>query len=386
MSSRRPKGTGNIRERDGRHQATYSYTDGTGSRQLRSATFDTRTEARAWLNKRLAEVASGRVSDAGGLTVGEYLQDWLGSLGMSQLEENTVAWYRSATTRHIIPALGGVKLSRLSAVQVERFLAEKADHGRLDGTGGLGPASVRRLQVTLHKALDAAVRKGMLTTNPVDHADRPKMPPRDVTENVWTPEQTAAFLKETKTSRLAPLWQTACMTGLRRSELAGLQWGDLDLERGVLSVKRTRTHVDGKTITKGPKSAASRRTVDLDTETVAVIKRWRAAQLEERLRAGTAWEAGEWMFTDEIGVPWRPDSLTKTFVKAAKAAGLPHTDIKGLRHAHATALLGAGVHPKVVQERLGHSSISVTMDIYSSVLPTMQREAVERLTQIMKGP
>jgi integrase len=324
------------------------------------------------------------VSDAGPITVGEYLHHWLGSLGMSQLEANTVAWYRSAAIRHIIPALGGVKLSRLSAVQVEKFLAEKADHGRLDGKGGLGPASVRRLQVTLHKALDAAVRKGMLATNPVDHADKPKLPPRDVTENVWTPEQTAAFLETTKSNRLAPLWRTVCMTGLRRSELAGLQWGDIDLERGVLSVKRARTHVDGKTITKGPKSAASRRTVDLDTETVAVIKRWRAAQLEERLRAGTAWDPGEWVFTDEIGAPWRPDGLTKTFVKAAKATGLPDTDIKGLRHAHATALLRAGAHPKVVQERLGHSSISVTLDIYSSVLPGMQREAVELLASMME--
>ncbi|MCH7583293.1 MAG: site-specific integrase [Acidobacteria bacterium] len=384
MVNRRPKGTGNIRERDGRHQATYSYTDDAGKRRLRSATFDTRTEARKWLNKRLAEVASGRVSDSGGLTVGEYLQDWLGSLGMSQLEANTVAWYRSATTCHIIPALGGVKLSRLSAVQIEAFLAEKADHGRLDGTGGLGPASVRRLQVTLHKALDAAVRKGMLATNPVDFADKPKMPPRDVTENVWTPEETTTFLETTKTDRLAPLWRTATMTGLRRSELAGLQWGDLDLERSVLSVKRARTQVEGKPVVKAPKSAASRRIVDLDTETVAVLKRWKVAQLEERLRAGTAWEPGEWVFADEVGTPWRPDALTRAFQNAAEAGGLPPTDIKGLRHAHATALLSTGVHPKVVQERLGHSSISITMDIYSSVLPGMQREAVELLASMMK--
>ena len=382
---RRPKGTGNIRDREGRYQATYSYTDGTGRRRLRSATFDTRTEARAWLTARLAEVGTGRVPDAGALTVGEYLTDWLGSLGMAQLEAATVSWYRSAVIRHIIPALGAVKLAKLSAVQIEAFLADKAESGRLDGTGGLGAASVRRLQVTLHKALDAAVRKGMLATNPVDHADRPKVPLRDVTENVWTPEQTTAFLEKTKTNRLAPLWRTACMTGLRRSELAGLQWPDIDFDAGVLSVKRARTQVEGKPILKAPKSAASRRAVDLDTETVAVLKRWKVAQLEERLRAGTAWEPGEWVFTDEIGAPWRPDALTRAFQKAAKAGGLPPTDIKGLRHAHATALLRAGVHPKVVQERLGHSSITITMDTYSSVLPGMQREAVELLASMMES-
>ena len=378
---RRPKGTGNIRERDGRYQSTYSSTDGTGRRRLRSATFDTRTEALAWLTTRLAEVGSGRMSDAGALTVGEYLADWLSSLGIAQLEAATISWYHSAAIRHIIPALGSVKLSKLTPVMIEAFLAEKADRGRLDGTGGLGPASVRRLQVTLHKALDAAVRKGMLATNPVDHADRPKMPPRDVTENVWSPEQTATFLETTKSNRLAPLWRTACMTGLRRSELCGLQWRDIDA--GVLSVRRGLTQVDGDPILKGPKSAASRRVVDLDTETATTLKQWKVTQLEERLRAGTAWEPGEWVFTNEVGAPWRPDSLTKTFVRAAKATALPPTNITGLRHAHATALFRAGVHPKIVQERLGHSSISVTMDIYSSVLPGMQREAVELLASMM---
>jgi integrase len=383
--TRRPKGTGNIRDRDGRYQATYSYVDGAGRRRQRSASFDRRTEARAWLTARLAEVGSGRVSDAGALTVGQYLTDWLGSLGVAQLEAATVAWYRFATNRHIIPVLGGVKLSKLSAVQVEAFLAEKADHGRLDGKGGLGSASVRRLHVTLHKSLDAAVRKGMLATNPVDFADKPKMPPRDVTENVWTPEQITAFLDATQTDRLTPLWRTACMTGLRRSELVGLQWPDIDFDAGVLSVKRARVQVAGKTITKGPKSAASRRIVDLDIVTVTVLKRWKVAQLEERLRAGTAWEPGEWVFTNEIGAPWRPDALTRAFQKATKAGGLPPTDIKGLRHAHATALLRAGVHPKVVQERLGHSSITITMDIYSSVLPGMQREAIDRLAAMMEA-
>ncbi len=250
--------------------------------------------------------------------------------------------------------------------------------------GGLGPASVRRLQVTLHKALHAAVRKGLLQVNPADLADKPKIPPRDVTEDVWSPETTAQFLEATAEDRLYPLWRLAAWTGLRRSELAGVQWGDLDLDTAMLSVKRARTQVDGKPVVKGPKTASSRRVVDLDSETVAVMRRWKIAQMEERLRAGSAWEPGEWCFTDEIGAPWRPDALTRVFVSRVKSLGLPPTDVKGLRHAHATALLRAGAHPKVVQERLGHSSISVTMDIYSSVLPGMQREAAERLSAMMQ--
>jgi integrase len=240
----------------------------------------------------------------------------------------TVSWYRSAVIRHIVPVLGTVKLGRLSAVQIEAFLAEKAESGRLDGSGGLGPASVRRLQVTLHKALDAAVRKGLLASNPADLADKPKIPQRDVTETVWAPETMTAFLGATSEDREHPLWHLACWTGLRREELAGLQWSDIDLDTGMLSVRRARTQVDGKPILKGPKSAASRRTIDLDAETVAVLRRWKVAQLEERLRAGTAWEPVEWCFTDEIGAPLRPDGLTLKFVRRVKALGLPGTDIK----------------------------------------------------------
>lgn len=380
---RRPKGTGSIRQRGERYQATYSYTDAKGDRKRRAKTFDTRTAARKWLTEHLAEVESGRVADAGSLTLGEYLSDWLGSLGMAQLAANTVSWYRFAVERHIIPAIGSVRLDRLTATRIEAFLAEKAESGRLDGNGGLGASSLRRLSLTLHKSLDAAVRKGLLTVNPADLADKPKVAPRDVTEDVWSPETIAAFLEATRTDREHPIWHLACWTGLRRAELCGLRWGDVELDAGVLSVRRSRTLVDGMPVVKGPKSAASRRTIDLDAGTVSALRSWKVAQLEERLRAGTAWEAGEWVFTNEVGEPWRPDTLTRALVDRIKGLGLPRTDMKGLRHAHATALLKAGTHPKVVQERLGHASISVTMDIYSSVLPGMQREAVERLAAMM---
>lgn len=203
--TRRPKGTGSVRDKDGRVEAAYSYLDGQGRRKRRSRRFDTRTEARKWLNARLADVEEGRVADAGSITLGQYLDDWLGSLGMAQLEAASVSWYRSAVKRHIVPQLGHVRLDKLTPVMVEAFLAERAASGRLPRKGkdgkpldqpkGLGPSSVRRLQVTLRKALEAAVRKGMLRTNPVDLADKPKLPVRDVTADVWTPDQIATFIE-----------------------------------------------------------------------------------------------------------------------------------------------------------------------------------------------
>jgi integrase len=387
MSSERlprgPKGAGSVRERGDKVEASYSYLDGQGKRRRRSKRFDTRTAARRWLNLRLAEVEENQVADAGRITVGDYMNDWLGSLGMTQLEAATVSWYRSAVLRHIIPSLGAIRLDKLTAAKIEAFLADKAANGRLDGGGGLGAASVRRLQVTLHKALDAAVRKGLLRVNPVDLADKPKMASRDVTADVWTPEQASAFIRAASSDRLAAVWRLAAMTGLRRSETCGLQWGDVDFDGSRPTVRRARVVVDGRTVTKAPKTVRSRRTVDLDAGTVAALREWRRAQLEERLRAGEAWHAGEWVASDEIGRPSNPEYITRRFSEIAWETGLPPITVKQLRHSHATALLVAGESPKVVAERLGHSSISVTLEIYSAVLPTMQKAAIDRLAGMM---
>lgn len=383
--TRRPKGTGSIRERDGRFQATFSFTDATGRRRRSSRLFRTRTDARSWLNERLADVRSGRVARAEDLTVGEYLTDWIESLGRGGLEPTTLTWYRSAVRRHIIPALGTLKLSNLNAIVIEAFLAAKAKSGRLDGGGGLSPASVRRLQVTLHKALDAAVRRGMLASNPADLAEAPKSPQLDGSTDVWSPKQLINFIEASGSDRLAGVWRLAAMTGLRRSEICGLKWSDVDLEARIISVRRAAVVVDGHRYVKSPKTPASRRTVELDKGTALALKEWRTRQLEERLRAGEAWQDGQWVVADELGEPIHPDWLSNLFGRQVAKAGLPRITVRQLRHSHATALLRSGAHPKIVQERLGHSSIRVILDVYSAVLPNMQ-EAVERLANTLGPP
>ncbi|MGA7272300.1 MAG: tyrosine-type recombinase/integrase [Acidimicrobiia bacterium] len=385
MAERRPKGTGSIRERGGQYQATYSFSDATGKRRRRSKLFRTKTEARSWLNARIAEIQAGHYADSGQLTVGQYLSDWLASLDGSGLEPTTRSWYQSAATRHIIPRLGSVKLANLSPVMIEAFLIEKKSKGRLDGKGGLGPSSVRRLRVTLHKALDAAVRKGMLPRNPVDLAETPRMPDNDATVNIWTSQDIVQFVSSTSDDRLAGIWRTAAMTGLRRSELCGLTWPDVDLDQGVLSIRQAVVVINGRRHVKVPKTSASRRTVELDSATTQALRAWRKQQLHDRLLAGEAWHEGEWVVTDELGAPINPEWFSDLFLRLGKQAGLPRITIRQLRHSHATALLKAGVHPKVVQERLGHSSIRVTLDVYSAVMPNMQREAVELLAQTFDG-
>ena len=207
----------------------------------------------------------------------------------------------------------------------------------------------------------------------------------DVTATVWSPEQLGAFLQVAASDRLEGLWRVAAMTGLRRSELVGLSWGDVDLDKGELSVRTAVVQVDGIPVVKGPKTARSRRVVELDRQTVAILRQWRVTQLEERLRAGSAWQAGEWAFTDELGCRLRPDGITYRLQKLCRTAGLPVTTIRGLRHAHATAMLAAGVHPRIAQERLGHASITTTLQTYSAVLPGMQREAVQKLSALIGG-
>lgn len=173
------------------------------------------------------------------------------------------------------------------------------------------------------------------------------------------------------------------MTGLRRSEVCGLQWSDIDLDSDRLSVRRAVVVVGGQPIAKEPKTARSRRSVDLDHGTVATLHEWRRHQLEERLRAGAAWQGGDWVFTNELGQLVNPEWVGKRFRKLVDQEQLPPITMRQLRHSHATALLTAGVHPKIVQERLGHASIAITLDIYSSVLPTMQRNAVDQLAALI---
>lgn len=373
---RRPRGSGSIRPRSGRYEATYSITDASGLRRRRSKIFSTRTAAREWLTAKQAEVDVGKVSNARGMTLGDYLKNWIEALP-DQVEAKTASWYRWAAQKHIVPVLGKVALERVTPLDVGQLLTDKR-------ASGAGSTTIRAIRVTLGKAMGDAARKGLIPTNPVAVADRPKATRTDVTIKVWTPEAIGAFVETIRDDRLSALWRTAAMTGLRRSELCALTWPDLDLDQASLAVRQAVVMVDGHPHLKAPKTAKSRRSVDLDRNSVTVLKQWRRRQIEERLLASEAWGGGDWVFTDQLGHPVNPEWVGKRFRTLVVQSGLPTITMRQLRHSHATALLRAGVHPKVVQERLGHSSIGITLDIYSSVLPTMQREAVERLVALIE--
>lgn len=215
----------------------------------------------------------------------------------------------------------------------------------------------------MHKALGDAVRQGILTRNPAIHAELPRA--ERVQRDTWTADELSKFLARAQQHRLYAAFHLMCSTGMRRSELLGVRWPNLDLETGRLAVVDTVDPVRNKpTLRLGEtKSRRSRRVIALDSRTVAILRDHRKRQNEERLRAGTAWENLDLVFTDELGGMVNPDMFTRTTKRLAQDSGVPAlTPHDAARHTWATLALASGVHPKVVQERLGHSSIAITMD------------------------
>jgi len=201
----------------------------------------------------------------------------------------------------------------------------------------------------------------------------------------WTADEARKFLAATKGDRLGFAWALLLTRGLRRGELCGLRWADVDLDGGVLIVNRTRVVVDGKTIDSTPKTAAGRRPVPLDASLVGIFRSHKARQARERLSAGEAYSDGDYLLANEIGEPYHPDTISQWFDDAIMASGLPRIRLHDSRHTAASLMLAAGVPTKVVSDLLGHASPTITLAIYAHTLPGMAQEAGERLSERLLG-
>jgi integrase len=334
--------------------------------------FATRREAQTAMSKVAVSVEERTHVVSTRLTVREYLtKEWLPAIEHT-VRPTTYRSYVAHVECHILPALGSVQLQKLSPAQINALYARLGRSGKRNGQG-LTALSVRHVHAVLHRALKDAVRWGRLARNPADLADPPRVAAHGHELRTWSAEQLAAFLNSQRDDRLYALWHTLAMTGLRRGESLGLRWEDVDLEAGRLCVRRALVPCDKEVLVSEPKTARGRRVVALDPGTVAVLKGQAARQLQEQQDAG--WTETSLVFTNEDGQALHPWVTSRCFRKTVKEAMLPEIRLHDVRHTHATLALRAGIHPKVVSERLGHATVSITLDTYSHAIPAMQEEA-----------
>jgi integrase len=357
------------------------------TKQVWKAGYRTWREAEAALKEVVSQVDAGAYARPTKQTLGQYLQDdWIPSLDASviggSLKASTAFFYRNLATSYVVPRIGGVMLNRLDAPLLNKLYGDLLARGGRNGRS-LSTTTVHGVHLTLSRALKDAVRWGKLSRNVVSLADPPQAAKPD--KDIWDAEQLRAFASSVAADRLYALWRLAMTTGMRRGELAGLRWVDLDLETGKLTIRATRISVNYKVIDATPKLKSSVRVIGLDPTTVQALKGRRRGQLEERVAWGSAWTDSGLVFTREDGLGLHPERLTRLFQAAARRVGLPVIPLHGLRHSYATAGLEAGVSMKVMSERLGHSSLAITGDLYSHVREQVDQEAAAKTADYIFG-
>ncbi|MDA8144805.1 MAG: tyrosine-type recombinase/integrase, partial [Thermaerobacter sp.] len=333
-------------------------------------TFRTRREAEDWLARVVVDVGDGYA--ATDLTVGQYLDQWLEAI-RATLKPGSVRAY-ATEIRRITDRLGGRSLAKLTTLDVQRMLAALPAEW--------APATRHGVYRVLRAAMRQAVRWGMLPRDPCMGVRVPAARPRDF--SVWTSNEVTRFLAAAAASRYNALFRVALATGMRQGEILGLRWEDVDLKAGVVHVRHTLTWLTHETPRlEEPKTRSSRRQIPLDATTLDMLRTHRKRQLQERLAAGPVWEEHGLVFCTKGGHFVHRQPLQDIMPPLCRKAGVPVIRFHSIRHSHATLLLRAGVSPKVVAERLGHSSIKTTLDVYSHLLPDMQEAAVRVLDDLL---
>jgi integrase len=286
---------------------------------------------------------------------------------------------------HVEPLVGHIPLQKLTANDLDRCYAAMLSDGHQRNGGPLSPRSARFVHSVVRKALSDAMRKGMVTTNVADLADPPAHSACRAPEmTVWSPTELGAFLEAVADHEHALLFRVAAMTGLRRGELGGLRWRDLDLDAGMLTVRGGQVKVAGEWTFAEPKTQAGRRRLDIDPATVAALRRQRQALLERRMALGAGWSEGDLVFPGPTGGPADLDAWGKSFRRAIRDAGAPPIRLHDLRHSHASHLL-VTTDVRTMSARLGHADPGLTLRIYAHVMPGRQAAAAAAVAALVEG-
>lgn len=356
--------------RNGAYAYRVQWREGTKRRTMSASGFTTIKAAQVARRKALSDLDNGKAVTMSG-TVAEYLTQWLDTYMRSgTVKRSTARVVDGHVHAHIIPHIGHIPLAKLSPAHVQKFYADLLTHGEVRHKSGRGvsPKTVRNIAGTLHKALREGVKFGVLQRNASDGVALPRWERKELQR--WEAYQIGDFLRHRAShdDYLYAVWRLMFAIGLRRGEVCGMRWSDVDLMGKRVTVRTTRLEMLGEVYEETPKSRAGKRTVTIDTDTVVALAQMKNAQ--ERAADIIGGWTSEYVATELDGKPIKPEALTRRFQSASKAAGLPVIRLHDVRHSSATLQLNEGVPVHVVSGRLGHSTPSTTLNVYAAFLPS----------------
>jgi integrase len=355
-----------------------------GKRRQKTQTIKgTKKDAEKEMTNLLNRLDKGSYVKAHKKTVTEYLNEWLNHIEQTTIGRKTFEGHKQHIEIYITPIIGDIDLLRLEPFDIETMYTELRKSGRKKSKGGLSEQTIKHIHSTLNNALKRAVKWKLLVNNPCNDVDKPK--PKKVEMQALDENEIASLIRSSENTRMYAPIIVAVTTGLRRGELLAMRWKDLDFKRQVLHVRQTVETTKTNLSFKEPKSKSGKRSITLPQVTIDALLKHRKEQNEQRLMLGSGYKNLDLVFPNYDGDIWHPDVFSNVFRRLAIKIKLKTTRFHDLRHTHATQLLLQGIHPKVVQERLGHSTIVITLDTYSHVLPNMQEEAAEKIDSAIRN-
>ena len=342
----------------------------------------TKKDAEKRLSELLLQLDTGTFMKPSKTTLEEYLERWLRDYAWPNLAPRTAEGYEHIIRRHLIPSLGSTTLTLLKPEHLQRYYSEKLAGGRCDGKGALNPTTVSHHHTCLHRALKIALKWGLINRNPADVVTSPR--PQRSEMHTMNEDDLHTFLEAAQRTPYYVLFYLALFTGMRRSELLALRWCDVDLLLCQVHITRTLHHLrNGSIVFRAPKTAKGRRIIALSPSTVLVLREYKEKQKLDKAMLEIPVKDDDLVFSDLEGKPLLPDTVTHAWIKLVRRTGLKGIRLHDARHTHASLMLKQGVHPKIVQERLGQASIQITLDTYSHVAPGLQEAAAAGFDKIV---
>lgn len=349
----------------------------TGKRKQKTQSgFKTKKEAQSALAELMNNVDKGVYIEPTKRKFKEFAMHFLENIYVNKVKASTYERTESLLRTQILPWFQEVELEKIDQFLIHDFYKEKKEEG-------LSSSYIQRMHEVLRRLLKVAYKWELIPKDIASLVEAPRLEKKEM--NVWSVDQVNEFLKFTKHSRYSPVFFLAAYTGMRKGEILGLHWNDINFEEKTIRISKTLYKVKDRYLLHEPKTKSSIRTIYMDDDITRVLKKQRVKQNLEKLKAGNVYEDHNLVFAQETGNYVFPTAVNALFLRYIRQSGIPRIRFHDLRHTHATILLSMGVNPKIVAERLGHSSVQITLDTYSHVLPSMKKDLSEQFAKAMKS-